>query len=330
MSSRPPTQPLPEESRATPERSLLRRLGRRASGLATRDALESVAALERSTARQVEQLGATLERLERRLDELISSQAASDARLQQLQDVARAHYDRLPELRQRLLAVRRSDAYARLWDDPEPLVSVPIATYNKAESVTEIAIASVLAQTYQRFEIVVVGDGCTDDTAERIEALGDERIRFENLPHRSVYPDDWRHRWMVAGSPAMNRAEELSTGAWIAKLDDDDEFTPHHIEVLLEAALSRRLELVYGRLTAVDAVTGEQHVRGSYPPELGTFAFQIALFARLLDFIPYDPACWVLDEPGDWNRGRRMREIGVRSGWIDDIVGTYYMHPKPG
>jgi len=63
---------------------------------------------------------------------------------------------------------------------------------------------------------------------------------------RPTYPADPERRWMVAGTHAANRGIELALGSWIAPLDDDDEFTPDHVEVLLSVALEYRLEFVYG------------------------------------------------------------------------------------
>ena len=72
--------------------------------------------------------------------------------------LSRAHYDDLWRLREKLIALRGSETYAAAFEDPQPLISVPIATYNAAELLVERAIPSVLAQTYDRWEIVF-GDG---------------------------------------------------------------------------------------------------------------------------------------------------------------------------
>src|SRR5215471_15372897 len=55
----------------------------------------------------------------------------------------------------------------------------------------------------------------------------------------------------VAGAPSMNFAASLAQGSWLAPLDDDDEFEPDHIEVLLEAALRGHHELAYGNFRHV-------------------------------------------------------------------------------
>jgi glycosyltransferase involved in cell wall biosynthesis len=205
----------------------------------------------------------------------------------------------------------------------DPLISVRIATFNRATEVTERALASVRRQTYTRWEAVVVGDCCTDDTGEKIAAIGDNRIRFVNLPVRGPYPDDERQRWLVAGIPAMNVATELANGQWIAPLDDDDEFDDDHVEVLLDRARETRAEVAYGRLLAVQRELELEALLGEWPPRLGEFGFQGALYHAGLRWMAYDPACRFLDEPGDWNLARRMWEAGVRFTYVDRTVTTY-------
>lgn len=89
------------------------------------------------------------------------------------------------ETEKKLLAEARD---SRLDEPGDPLVSVIIPTFNKAELLVERSIPSVLAQTYKRIEVVVVGDHCEDDTAERVAALNDDRVTFVNLPERGRYP----------------------------------------------------------------------------------------------------------------------------------------------
>ena len=67
---------------------------------------------------------------------------------------------------------------------PSPMVSVIIATFNWSAAL-RLAIRSVLGQTLQAFEILVVGDACTDDSEAVVEAFGDARIRWLNLAHNA-------------------------------------------------------------------------------------------------------------------------------------------------
>ena len=239
-----------------------------------------------------------------------------------LRAIVVADYDRIPELRERLITARQSPEYASTLADREPLVTVRIATYNRADILLERCLPAVLEQTYERLEIIVVGDGCDDDTGARLQRLGDPRVRFVNFPHRSVYPADPKQRWYVAGGPGMNHGAQLARGKWIAPVDDDDVFTPDHVERLVTTALDGEFELVYGKYWVVQEAAGTSHARGEYPPVYGTFSFGTAVYMSVLRFFEYDVNSWVLGEPADWNLCRRMLAAGVRMGFIDDVLET--------
>ena len=64
-----------------------------------------------------------------------------------------------------------------------PAVSVIIATYNRSQPLRH-AIQSVCHSSLRDWEIIVVGDACTDDTAECVSSFNDPRIRLVNLPNR--------------------------------------------------------------------------------------------------------------------------------------------------
>jgi len=98
----------------------------------------------------------------------------------QARALAAAAYERQEEAPKRLARIRASEGWRCAYAEPEPLVTVRIATKDRAELLVERALASVRRQTYSRWEAVVVGSACSDDTEERIAALGDSRIRFHN------------------------------------------------------------------------------------------------------------------------------------------------------
>jgi len=204
-----------------------------------------------------------------------------------------------------------------------PLISVQISTYNRSKILTGRSIPSVLRQTYQNFEIVVVGDHCTDDTEKLIKKMNDERIKFFNLPERGAYPKNPIDRWRVAGSVPSNKSLEMCAGQWIAPLDDDDEFSEDHLEVLLNFALENDFELVYG-VVEMEKNKGEWIKKGSYPLKSGEICHLSVLYHSKLKFFKHDVHAWKNEEPADWNLWRRMKEAGVRTGFIDKIVGKHY------
>jgi glycosyltransferase involved in cell wall biosynthesis len=95
-----------------------------------------------------------------------------------------------------------------------PLVSVIIPTYNRAGLVAE-AVASVQAQTCRDFEIVVVDDGSTDGTAERLVQVRDVRLL--------------RHKTRRGVAAARNSGIAAARGEWLAFLDSDDLWLPEKL-----------------------------------------------------------------------------------------------------
>ena len=97
----------------------------------------------------------------------------------------------------------------------EPKVSVIIPTYNRAERVCK-AVESVLAQKFTDFECLVVDDGSTDDTAERLAEFNDSRLKILRQENKGV-------------SAARNFGIAASLGDFIALLDSDDEWVPEKL-----------------------------------------------------------------------------------------------------
>jgi glycosyltransferase involved in cell wall biosynthesis len=97
-----------------------------------------------------------------------------------------------------------------------PLVSVIIPTYNRAALLTE-AVNSVLLQTYQNVEIIVIDDGSTDNTTEVMAQYGD-RVRYTRRPNAGV-------------NVARNLGLKQARGEFVALLDSDDLWAPYKLEL---------------------------------------------------------------------------------------------------
>lgn len=98
-----------------------------------------------------------------------------------------------------------------------PLFSVVIPTFDRANLVRR-AIASVLAQTIEDFEIIVVDDGSTDNTGEVVRAFGDPRIHLVRLTSNR------------GPAAARNAGIGAARGELISLLDSDDEYLPTFLE----------------------------------------------------------------------------------------------------
>ena len=249
--------------------------------------------------------------------------AAIEQQLDGLRALVLRAYERTPALATRLLERRREPAWERAYH-ADPLVSVRIGAYRGGDRLFERALRSVRAQSYSRWEAIVVCDGPEPETAAHIEALGDARIRCVQRPRNGPYPAEEGSRWQVAGTHPFNEGAGLARGAWIAPIDQDDEWTDDHLAVLLARAQAVRAEVVYGQMYAQIADEGRTWF-GTWPPQLGDFGFQSAIYhAGLTDFL-YDANAHLAGEPGDWNLARRMVEAGVRFDHVERIVGTYHV-----
>ncbi|MHC4664341.1 MAG: glycosyltransferase family 2 protein [Planctomycetota bacterium] len=144
-----------------------------------------------------------------------------------------------------------------------PEVSVIIPTYNSADLVVE-AIDSVLVQTYKDYELIIVDDGSTDDTAKVVEAYGD-RVRYLYQENAHI-------------AAARNNGFRVSAGKYIAQLDADDLWLPEKLEKQL--ALFRNYPdagMVY--CDSYICNYGREHQRDQvysklYVPQLSGYVFE--------------------------------------------------------
>ncbi len=283
---------------------------------------EDLAALTASVTELTERLDAVSSRLDT-LDRAEAARAAADrAEHERTVEILQLLRDDEPAQRQELWRLRETAEYARAFEDPEPLVSVCIATYEHTGPLLERTIPSVLAQTYERWELIIVGDASSPEHERAIRGVADPRVTFVNLPMRGPYPEP-PERWYVAGGPPSNEAHRRARGAWICALDDDDTFTPDHIEKLLAGARDRDLELCYGRVREHHP-DGSEELLLSFPPQYGTITFQATLMHAHMRWICAELGDGLFNVAGDWSRIRRMLRIGVRMGMIDDVVAEIW------
>ena len=211
----------------------------------------------------------------------------------------------------------------------DPLVSVIIPSYNRADLLLTRALPSVLAQTYTNLEIIVADHSSTDDTAERVAALGDVRLRLLRVPRRRRYPLTARNVWLMGPTDPINAAMKVMRGVYFARCDDDDEWTMDHIEKLLRFAQRGGYELVTSAHLAVDE-TGERHVHPYMVRGAKIGGIQTMLARSYLRFIRLNSQSY----RKEWNAGNdtdwfdRVVAAGVRCGYLDEI--TAIVRNRPG
>jgi len=118
-----------------------------------------------------------------------------------------------------------------------PTVSVILCTFNRAGLLPR-AIESVTAQTYPHWELIVLNDGSTDETAMIIE-------RYAEKDSRIIPVNQSNHGLAKSRNNAMNRA----SGTYFALIDDDDEYLPTHLEKRVEYLENNQdVDIVWGGL----------------------------------------------------------------------------------
>jgi glycosyltransferase involved in cell wall biosynthesis/LmbE family N-acetylglucosaminyl deacetylase len=141
-----------------------------------------------------------------------------------------------------------------------PRVSVIVPAYNRADLVGE-AIQSVIDQTYTDWELIVVDDGSTDETAQVVAGFG-ERVRY-------IYQEN------AGACAARNNGFAISRGDYITFLDSDDSMLLHNLEILVGLLDARpEVGIAYGWGYFYRQVNGQrelmdyQRIYGEIPPQL--------------------------------------------------------------
>jgi glycosyltransferase involved in cell wall biosynthesis len=166
-----------------------------------------------------------------------------------------------------------------------PSVSVILPTHNRAQFLPR-AIASVLAQGFSDFELIVVDDASNDATPHLMQDYRDERIRYLRLDCN------------VGPGVARNRAIEVAHGEWLAFQDSDDEWLAGKLQVQVEYARSLSsdycavgstlLRIVRDRVERVIWPILEQKDRGEVDLDAfltGSMAYLQSLIIRRKSFV---------------------------------------------
>ncbi|MCK4918258.1 MAG: glycosyltransferase family 2 protein [Candidatus Pacebacteria bacterium] len=143
-----------------------------------------------------------------------------------------------------------------------PIISIIIPTYNRPELLRR-AIKSVLNQTFQRFEIIVVDDGLVERANKIIKEIDDLRV---------VYI---QHKENRGASAARNTGNEKARGEFVTFLDDDDEFYPEKLKKQLEIMkkFGKQIDYTFCLADIYSQQTGDFSYTQKYDLEEGTGSF---------------------------------------------------------
>jgi glycosyltransferase involved in cell wall biosynthesis len=118
-----------------------------------------------------------------------------------------------------------------------PLVTIVIPAYNSEKFILP-TLQSIQLQSFQNFEVRVVGDGCTDFTEKIVASLNDSRFYWINLEH-------------TMRSNATNHGMREARGRYIAHLEHDDLWFPCHLSKLIECLEENQADFVFSWVAAI-------------------------------------------------------------------------------
>ena len=201
-----------------------------------------------------------------------------------------------------------------------PLVSIVVATYNRSQVVAH-ALRSVQRSTIADWEAIVIGDHCTDDTADVVAGLGDPRIRFVNLAAN-----------VGEQSGPNNEGTRRARGRYLAFLNHDDLYFPDHLERSIAFCEATGADLVWSPLLVAqpasedDLAGGREQYRLSGVTEGDAYDPRVFVFA----------SSWLMrrefaDRVGPW-RPARETFVTASQDWIFRASGTGRLrfHPHVG
>ena len=211
------------------------------------------------------------------------------------------------------------------------LISILLPTRNRSRMLRERAIPTVLGQTYKNWELLIVGDSCSDSTEIVVKSFNDPRIKFFNLPEKIYhYPkDDAKIEWLAGPVIALNKALDMVTGDFIARIDDDDFWFDRHLETMLEL-INTGIGFGFVSANALALENGVFRVLPPYNEPVVCGSVQTWLYNAKYKNLKYDPDCWRKknnrNNEIDWYL--RLYETGTGFAHIREIHAIIL--PRPG
>lgn len=209
-------------------------------------------------------------------------------------------------------------------------VSVIIPTFNREDLLFSRCLPSVLSQSYENIEVLVVSHGSVDGTAHRVAELAsrDSRVRLIEIERTSLgYPNRAQYHWFVGPVRPINEGLRAASGRWIARIDDDDEWFPEHLETLVRVAADRNLDFVSGAYE-VRGSDNDRVVEPEGVPPIG--GVQTWVYRSYLAALKANIHSW----RKRWNRvndldlQQRLIKLGIKIGSVRTV--TARIRPRDG
>jgi glycosyltransferase involved in cell wall biosynthesis len=208
----------------------------------------------------------------------------------------------------------------------KPLVSVIMPVYN-GDFFLRKAIDSILTQTFQNFEFIIIDDGSTDQTPKILSSYNDSRLKIITQKN-------------IGLTKSLNRGLNIARGVYIARMDADDVSLPTRLEEEMQLMLSnRKTDLVWTNTVYIDSDCNEICER--YQPSLEYTLEKLSNKQRIENHIVHPTVVFkkktVINLDGyndryltgqDTDLWRRMIERGCKFAYIEKPLLKYRVWPN--
>lgn len=194
------------------------------------------------------------------------------------------------------------------------LISVIVPTYNSANYLSE-CINSILGQSYNKLEIIIVDDGSIDNTQD-LKLYDNDRVNYYYQEHQGI-------------SSALNYAINLSKGEYISFLDADDLWHPNKLEIQLDVLLNNsNIDMVFGHIKQfISPEIPEEEIENTTNMDLKTPGYsRNTLLIRKKTFLEVGLFSkeYATGEFIEWYT--RAQGIGLKNHLIQDILSRRRVH----
>lgn len=202
--------------------------------------------------------------------------------------------------------------------------SIIIPTFNRA-NILKDTIWSVLVQSYQNFEIIVVDDGSTDNTESVIKNINDPRIKY-------IYQENSER------SVARNNGIRNAMGRWICFLDSDDAYKENHLQTFYEAIENdkkhnRNIEFYFtSQETHYTLNNNSEIIKTDFDPKQAAFFFasesivpgRVCIKKTVLKDLNFDKNIVIVEDSDLWFRISCYH----KTKFIDKATFVYNIHDE--
>ncbi len=203
----------------------------------------------------------------------------------------------------------------------DPKVSVVMSTHNGRREMCRKAIQSVIDQTYEEWELIVVDDASSDGTDEMVKSFSDSRIKY--IHRETNWGNDTRPK---------NDGLYASKGKYICLLDSDNTYRPEHIQMLVQEIEATNVDLVYGDRWIIDDSTG----KGKGIGNTANYSYALLMEKNFIDTSDVIVRRDLMVKLGgfderyrkyvDWNMWVRLAKYGAKFAHLPFVLTNYHEH----